>query len=68
VYKEPVVLKSCDPLLEAPKNGKRTLIKINGIVKHISFDCNMNYVLKGRSLATCNDGMWSSSTPTCTKF
>jgi len=65
---ESVVLKPCDPLLEAPKNGKRTLIELNGITKHIVFYCNVNYVLKGNSLATCNDGKWNSSTPTCIKL
>jgi len=34
--------------------AKELLIEINGIVKHISFDYNVNYVLKGNSLATCN--------------
>ena len=61
------VLKPCHPLLKAPENGKRTVIKINGFEKHISFSCNLNYVLKGESLATCNNGTWSSPTPTCNK-
>ena len=49
-------------------NGKITTIEVDGITKYISFSCNPNYVLKGESLATCNDGVWSSSTPTCTKL
>ena len=59
--------KPCLPLLGAPKNGLRTPINIDGIVKYISFGCNPDYVLKGVSLAICVDGTWSSSTPTCNK-
>ena len=59
-----VVIKPCLPLLDAPANGRKTHIEADGIIKHISFSCNSNYVLKGESLATCNDGVWSSSTPT----
>jgi len=66
MYKDPA--KCCDPLLEAPENGGRTLIEINGCVKHISFNCNSGYYLKGNTSATCNDGMWISSTPTCIKL
>ena len=60
-----VDLKPCHPLLEAPENGERTVIEIDGFAKHISFSCNSKYALKGKSLVTCNNGMWSSSTPTC---
>ena len=60
-------LKPCHPLLKAPENGERTVIKVDGFVKHISFSCNLNYLLKGKSLTTCNNGTWSSSTPTCIK-
>ena len=49
-------------------NGKMTTIEADGITKHIFFSCNPNYVLKGESLATCNDGVWSSSMPTCDKY
>ena len=62
-----VVIRPCLPLLDAPVNGKRTIITADGITKHIYFSCNPNYVLKGESLATCNNGAWSSSTPTCDK-
>ena len=62
-------MKPCYPLLEAPENGKRTPITIGGFVKHISFSCNKNYVLKGEPLATCNDGAWTPpAPPTCTKL
>ena len=64
-----VVIEHCRPLLDAPVNGRKTHIEADGIIKYISFSCNSNYVLKGESLATCNDdGKWSSSTPTCTKL
>ena len=56
-------IKPCFPLLDAPVNGKITTIEADGITKHICFSCNPNYVLIGESLATCNDGVWSSSTP-----
>ena len=59
---------SCLPPLDAPVNGRKTTIEVDGIVKHIAFICNPNYLLKGKSLATCNDGVWSSSTPTCVKL
>ena len=48
-------------------NGKIKTIEADGITKHIVFSCNLNYLLKGETLATCNDGAWNSSTPTCTK-
>ena len=56
--------KPCVPLLEAPENGKRSLIRLNGFVKYISFSCNLDYVLKGQSLVACINELWSSSTPT----
>ena len=62
-----VVITPCIPPLDAPVNGEKTIITVDGITKHISFSCNPNYVLKGKSLATCNNGTWSSSTPTCDK-
>ena len=62
------MIKPCLPLLDAPVNGKKTTIEVDGIVKHISFSCNPNYDLKGDNLATCNDGVWSSSTPTCNEL
>ena len=64
---KPVDVNSCH-LLDAPENGIAIPIKQNGVVKYTSFNCNPNYVLKGNSLAICNDGVWSSSTPTCTKL
>ena len=60
-------LKPCHPLLKAPENGERTVIKINNFEKHISFRCNSNYVLIGNTLSTCNNGTWSSAAPTCNK-
>ena len=63
-----VVVKPCVPLLDAPTNGKKTSIEADGITKHIFFSCNPNYVLNGVNLATCNNGTWSSSTPTCDKW
>ena len=63
VYFLPTV--SCDPLLETPKNGKRVVITTNGFAKHISFSCNLSYVMMGMNLATCNNGTWSSHTPKC---
>ena len=62
-----IVVNPCLPLLNVPENGNRTTIKEYGIVKYISFTCNHNYILKGKSLATCDNGTWSSSTPTCNK-
>ena len=49
-------------------NGRRVTIEADGITKYIIFCCNPNYVLKGKDLAICIDGIWSSSTPTCTKL
>ena len=64
-----MIVKPCNPLLEAPENGKRTLITIGGFVKHISFSCNEDYVLAGEPLTTCNDGAWTPPVPpTCTKL
>ena len=62
-----IVVIPCLPLLDAPENGNRTTIREYGIVKYISFACNLSYVLKGKSLATCGNGTWSSSTPSCNK-
>ena len=56
---------ACDQLLDTPKNGKRFLTNTNGFIKRISFDCNPNYAINGSSLATCNNGTWSSAAPTC---
>ena len=67
LHKINVVRTPCLPLLDAPVNGKITAIEADGITKLIVFSCNPHYVLKGESLATCNDGVWSSSTPTCDK-
>ena len=62
------MMKPCYPLLDAPENGKRTLIRVGDFVKHISFSCNQGYVLNGESLATCMDGMWTPpAPPTCIK-
>ena len=61
-----LAVAACYPLLEAPENGERFIIQGNGFAKYISFSCNSNYVLKGKTLATCNNGKWSSSTPICT--
>ena len=58
-------MKPCLPLLDAPVNGTKTEIKVGGIIKHIYFSCNPSYDLKGEGLATCIDGVWSSSTPIC---
>ena len=63
-----VVAKACLPLPDAPVNGIRTIIRVPGITKSISFSCNLNYVLKGQSFAVCINGAWSSSTPTCNKL
>ena len=60
-----LLIASCDPLLGAPKNGKRVVITTNGFAKHISFSCNPSYVIMGMNLATCNNGTWSSPTPKC---
>ena len=62
-------MKPCYPLLEAPENGKRTPITIGGFVKHISFSCDQDSVLKGEALATCSNGAWvPPAPPTCTKL
>ena len=63
-----VVAKACLPLPDAPVNGIRTIIRLHGIAKYISFSCNLNHVLKGQSLAVCINGAWSSFTPTCNKL
>ena len=60
-------LKPCHPLLETPENGTRTVIRINGLAKHISFRCNSGYALIGETLATCNNATWSSAVPVCEK-
>ena len=65
-YNYILAVTACYPLLEAPENGNRTIITVDGFAKYISFNCNSNYVLNGTSLATCINGKWSSSTPTCT--
>ena len=62
-----MLIVPCDPLLEVPKDGKRTVITTNGFAKHISFSCNPNYTMMGINLSTCSNGKWSSPTPTCIK-
>ena len=55
----------CNTLLDVPVNGKRDVITTNGFTKYIKFSCNTNYTLIGPHSATCNNGMWSSTTSMC---
>ena len=43
-------------------------VKSEYVRNYSVYYCNPNCVLKGESLATCNNGAWSSSTPTCDKL
>jgi len=63
-----VVIPGCHPSLEAPVNGDKFAIKIGGFEKYINFHCNPGYSLTGKTLAICEGGKWSTTTPVCNKI
>ena len=61
------MIPGCHPSLKAPVNGAKFAIKIGGFEKYISFRCNPGYSLTGETLAVCENGKWSATTPVCLK-
>jgi len=64
-----VFVEKCPQSPAAPVNGSKEVLRDDaGFEDKVIFNCNKGFGLNGRSLAKCEEGKWSSPSPTCVKF